>query len=143
MDGLSNVQQSMNSVEVIRKALEPQIQAGLNFEEFLKKLSVLVKKPDYRLLQIGNTVFILHKTSNDTNEVKILNAAPPQQLLESIKALIKVMKNANVKHIVGYSDSPEYLELAQQSGLPVKIGKSKKPVGEEKKEVYTFKLDIE
>lgn len=134
--------QKLNSVEVIHQAMKSQIEAGLDFEHFLKQLATLLKKPNHKLIQLNNTVFLLHKVSNSTCDVKILTIDNPQTIIESFKALMDVLKKSGIKKIRGYSESQGFVDMANQSGIPFKLGHSRKMINGKETPVFTFEAEI-
>jgi len=132
----------MNSLQIIKKAIEPQLASGLDWDDFQRRLVGWIRTRNNKLLQIGNTVFLLTFLSPEVCQFSILNADSEANLLQNISGLSKALKNHNFKKMIAYANEPKYVELAKKTKLPVKIGQSQKVVNGEAIPVYTFEMDV-
>ena len=132
----------MNSLEVIQEALSKDMPPGMNMDMFMRKLATLLKDPNNRLVQVGNTVFLMMRTAPDTVEVHTFSSETPQNLVKNYVGAAKLLKNQGIKRAITYADSPGYVEIAKKTGLPVKISQGQKVIGGTAKPVYTFELEL-
>ena len=140
--GESSPSKKMNSLEVIQQAVSKEMPQGMNMDMFMQKLGGLLKDPNNRLVQLGNTVFLMMRTAPDTVEVHTFSSETPQNLVKNYVGAAKLLKNQGIKRAITYADSPGYLEIAKKTGLPVKISQGSKVVGGTAKPVYTFELEL-
>lgn len=129
----------MNSVQIIQKSTEGQL-GTMPFNQFLNGLRHLLQNPNNKLLQIGNSVFLIKQTVPGEVEVHTFSAENPQQLVENYKGLAKVLKNQGIKKARSYADSPAYARIAKMSGLPVQVKQTQKMVGNQMKPMYEFEM---
>ena len=128
----------MNSLQVIQKAVGGKVDA----DKFMRQLATLLRKPEYQLVQFGNTVFLMHKLDPQTVEVHTFSSETPQNLVKNYVGAAKMLKGKGFKKAVTYADSPGYVEIAKKTGLPVKVGQGQKVISGQAKPVYTFELEL-
>jgi len=133
---------SMNALQVVQTAMANQLPPGVTMDTFLRKLASALQDPNNKLVQIGNSAFMLTLVGDGVVQFHTFSAEQPQKLLKNYLGLAKLLKNQGIKKATTYSDRPEFVDLAKKSGLPVKIGQSQKMMGKEMKPVYTFELDL-
>lgn len=131
---------TMSSAEVISQAATREGAGDMN--AFFKKLATVLQDPNNKLVQFGNTVFLLKRIPPSTVEVHTFSSEPPERMVEAFKAAAKMLKNQGMSKAVTYADSPAYLKVAKATGLPVKVGQSAKVIKGQGKPVYTFTLDL-
>ena len=138
-------QQNMGGQEqllgVLRQAVQKET-PNENFDTFMKKLAKVVKDPNNKLIQFGNTVFLAMRKPPDRVEIHTFSSDDPSTLVKNFQGLAKLLKNQGIKHIMTYADSPAYLKVAKATGLPVKTGQSTKVIKGVAKPVYTFTVDL-
>lgn len=132
----------MNAIEVITKAMQSQLPQGMTIDTFMRKLATLLKQPDHKLIQIGNTVFLVKMIDPTTAEFHTFSAEGDSNLLRNYLAGAKTLKQQGIKRAISFADNPEFVRMAEKSGLPVKIGQSTKVMGGVAKPVYTFELEL-
>jgi hypothetical protein len=119
-----------------------QMPQGTDMDTFMRKLATALKDPKNKMVQIGNSAFLVTMIGDGVVEFHTFSAEQPQRLLKNYLGLAKVLKNQGVKKATTYSDRPEFVDLAKKSGLPVKVGQSQKLMAGQMKPVYTFELDL-
>ena len=132
----------MNSFEVIQDALSRAVQNPQQVETLTKKLATMIKDPKNKLVQIGNSVFLMMLKDPETVEFHTFSSETPENLIKNYVGAAKLLKSQGVKRAVTYADSPGYLEIAKKTGLPVKISQSTKVIGGVAKPVYLFELEL-
>jgi hypothetical protein len=133
---------TMNALQVVQTSMANQLPPGVTMDTFLRKLASALQDPNNKLVQIGNSAFMVTLVGDGVVEFHTFSAEQPQKLLKNYLGLAKLLKNQGIKKATTYSDRPEFVDLAKKSGLPVKVGQSQKMMGKEMKPVYTFELDL-
>ena len=133
---------SMGVLDIIQTSMGNQLPPGVNMDTFMRKLASALKDPKNKMVQIGNSAFLVTLIGDGVAEFHTFSAEQPQKLLKNYLGLAKVLKNQGIKKATTYSDRPEFVDLAKKSGLPVKVGQSQKMMGNAMKPVYTFELDL-
>jgi hypothetical protein len=105
-------------------------------------LWALVQRGAVRLVQLGNTVFSIIPKGGDTAEFHTFTIEDPQVLVERFKAGANTLKQMGFKQAVTYAESPAFVKMAQQTGLPVKISQGMQTIGGQQKPVYQFILEL-
>jgi hypothetical protein len=131
---------TMSMQDVITQAAQREGAGDIN--AFWKKLASLMQDPNNKLIQFGDTVFLMKRVAPDTVEVHTFSSEPPQKMIEAFKAGARMLKGQGMKKAVTYADNPGYLKVAKATGLPVKVGQSAKVIKGQGKPVYTFTLDL-
>jgi len=131
---------TMNALQVVQTSMANQLPPGVTMDTFLRKLASALQDPNNKLVQIGNSAFMLTLVGDGVVQFHTFSAEQPQKLLKNYLGLARLLKKQGIKKATTYSDRPEFVDLAKKSGLPVKIGQSQKMMGKEMKPVYTFKL---
>ena len=138
-------QQNIGGQEQLLNVLRQSVQKEApdeNFDTFMKKLAKVVKDPNNKLIQFGNTVFLAMRKPPDRAEIHTFSADNPSTLIQNFQGLAKLLKNQGIKQMYTYADSPAYLKVAKATGLPVKTGQSTKVIKGVAKPVYTFTVDL-
>jgi hypothetical protein len=133
---------SMGVLEIIQASMGNQLPPGVTMDTFMRKLASALKNPNNKMVQIGNSAFLVTLIGDGVVEFHTFSVEQPQRLLKNYLGLAKVLKNQGVKKATTYSDRPEFVDLAKKSGLPVKVAQSQKMMGDAMKPVYTFELDL-
>jgi hypothetical protein len=133
---------SMGVLEIIQASMGNQLPPGVTMDTFMRKLASALKNPNNKMVQIGNSAFLVTLIGDGIVEFHTFSAEQPQKLLKNYLGLAKTLKNQGIKKATTYSDRPEFVDLAKKSGLPVKVAQSQKMMGNEMKPVYTFELDL-
>jgi hypothetical protein len=119
-----------------------QLPPGVTMDTLLRKLASALQDPNNKLVQIGNSAFLVTLVGDGVVEFHTFSAEQPQKLLKNYIGLANTLKKQGIKKATTYSDRPEFVDLAKKSGLPVKVGQSQKMMGNAMKPVYTFELDL-
>lgn len=131
------MQQQVSSTEIIKQSAKNE-DPSADIDRLLGVLAHMMQQKKLQLLQIGNTVFMLKPESKDVVEFHTFTIEPIDQLVLRYRAGINTVKSMGFKKAVSYSESPAFVKIAQQTGLPVRI---KKEDGE-KGPVYKFEVDL-
>jgi hypothetical protein len=133
---------NLSVMEIIQRSAKQEMGGKGNVNQIVNGLAALIKKKAVQLIQIGNTVFMIMPKGGGTAEFHTFTVESPKNLVERFKAGAKVLKQMGFKQAVTYSQSPAFVRMAQQSGLPVKINQGQQTISGQRKPTYQFVLDL-
>ena len=133
-------EQKQNLLNIIKQSVEKE--GGGDFNVFMQKLASILQDPNNKLIHLGNTVFLVKRVPPDTAEVHTFSIDSPQNIVPAFQALAKVLKNQGIKKAITYAANPAYARIAKQTGLPVRMGQTKKKVKGIDQSVYTFEVTL-
>lgn len=114
--------------------------------EFMNALTTNMKKGVTKLIQIGNTVFIVNFLTKNgelmppkTVEFYPLSAEP-DELINRFKVFPNTLKELGFQAAVSYTDDPEDIAKIQSSGVPVSI--SQEMVFSEGEMTPMYRIDL-
>ena len=131
----------MNSFEIISQSVKKE-DPSVNIDKFMQQLAAGVQKGVVRLLQIGNTVFMLQPKPDGSVEFHTSTVEPVSELIKRYQAGINSLKQMGFKKAYSYSTSPAFVKIAEQTGLPVRVTQSQQVIGNEARPAYRFELDL-
>jgi len=126
--------------DIIRQSAEKE--TGGNADQIINALAALVQKGSIKLLRIGDTVFSIMPKQAGTVEFHTFTVEDPETLVKRFKAGVNSLKQMGYKQAVTYAESPAFVKMAKQTGLPVQISQGHQTVGGQKKPVYQFMLSL-
>ena len=132
----------ISAVEIIKKSYVQQMKSKDGLDEFMQKLATLLQNPNVKLVQFLNTLFLTVKLSDELAEIKIFTIDSPEHIAMSVRDMARLLQKNNFKKAVSSSNMPEFVDIAQQTGLPVKIGQGQMMMGNQAVPSYTFELDL-
>lgn len=132
----------MNSLEIIKQAFYNQAGYKADVDTFLQKLAGWTQTEGNKILQVGNTVFLLTLINPETCQVSILNADTEENLVENIQGAVNALKNEGLSKLVGYADTPQYVQIAKKTGFPFKISQGQGMSQNGMTPAYIFELDL-
>lgn len=130
-------QQQVSSTQIIQQSVK-QEQPDADINLVLHVLADKVQKKEIKLLQIGNTVFMLKPLDDQTVEFHTFTIEPISDLILRYRAGINTLKEMGFKKAISYSESPAFVKIAQQTGLPVRVSQEKTDKGV----TYKFEVDL-
>ena len=95
-----------------------------------------------QLLQIGNTVFMLKPLPDGTVEFHTFTIESIDDLVKRYQAGINTLKEMGFKKAVSYAQSPAFVKIAQQTGLPVQVSQSQTMMGDKMVPAYKFEVNL-
>jgi hypothetical protein len=126
--------------QIIRNDIAKQ---GGDVEKMLKKLTVMLQdKAKVKLVQFGNTVFLVRQVEPGVVESHIFTEDSPARIGDNYKKLVMALKKEGMKKGYTYSDNPGFRRVAEMTGLPIKITQTTKQVGGQMKPVYLYEMDF-
>lgn len=129
-----------DTLDIIREAAGRE--SNLDFDTFIRKLYTVLEDPNNRLVQFGNTVFLMKRVSPDTAEVHTFSSEPPQLLVQRFTDAASFLKTQGMKRAVTYADNPAYLKIAKATGLPVKTSRTTRSTGGQALPAYQFEVTL-
>jgi len=132
--------QIMPTPDIIKQSIIKE--TGQNPDQMLNALAALVQKGAVKLLRIGDTVFSIIPKQAGTVEFHTFTVEDPQTIVKRFKAGVNSLKQMGYKRAVTYAESPAFVKMAKDTGLPVKISQGHQTIQGQKKPVYQFILDL-
>jgi hypothetical protein len=138
--GNAALQQGSQMLSIIKQSAERE---GIkDFDKFVRQLATLMQDKNNKLVQFGNTVFLFKRINPTTAELHTFSSEPPPNLISAFQGAAKMLQKSGIKKVVSYADSPAYVKLVKQAGLPVKVSQGAKVIKGQAKPVYTFELNF-
>jgi hypothetical protein len=132
----------LNSLEIIQRSAQQEMGGKADVNQIVNGLAALIQKGAVQLLQIGNTVFTVMPKQQGTVEIHTFTVEEPQTLVKRYQSAAKSLKSMGFKRAVTYAESPAFVKIAQQTGLPVKISQGQQTISGQKRPTYQFVLDL-
>lgn len=108
----------------------------------VRQVDFLVQKGVVKLLQLGNTVFVIYPQPNGTAEFHTFTIEDPQTLVQRYKVAARSLKQMGFKKAVSFASSPAFVKMAKATGLPVKISHDVQKYGNKARQAYKFEIDL-
>jgi hypothetical protein len=132
--------QTKDALQIIRETV--QRESKIDFDTFLRKLYTLLQNKENKLIQFGDTVFLMGRIANDIVEMHTFSSEHPKQLVGRFKEAANFAKKQGMKKLITFSDQPGYLRLAKETGLPVNVSQSTKKLGGQVKPMYQYEVTL-
>lgn len=137
----------MNSLQIIKYALkegsDPQSSRG-----FIDGLAQNMKMGVTRLIQIGNTVFLINLMSKNGDRLppKTVEFYPmtaePENLTDRLKVFPNSLKQLGVVKAISYTDDAEDLEKLKNAGLPISVNQEMVRTGSQMEPMYRVEIGL-
>ena len=131
-----------NTVQTIRESLLRSGNSEEDVNKIMQGVAFAVQDPRTKLVNLGNTVFMVTVTRPGEVEVHTFSNESPQGLVNNFVNLTKYLKNIGVKKASTYSDDGRFRKIAEMTKLPVKISQTTKMVGNQMKPVYKYEMEM-
>lgn len=134
----------MDMMDVLKKGFEAR-KTGVPFDAFAQMLAQRLESKRNSLVQIGNTAFLVKKNPDNPRDVEfsVISADKPQTLAKNFAGFYKFLKNQGFMFASTTEDTPEYVNIYQQSGVPMNVGQQMGFFGEEKRPEYLVQLKLQ
>lgn len=129
--------QQVSSTQIIQKSIENE-DPSLDINRAMQTIAYMMQKKMIQLLQIGNTVIMLKPINDKTVEFHTFTIEPVGDLILRYRAAIISLREMGFKKAISYSESPAFVKIAQQTGLPVNVSQEKTDKGM----TYKFEVDL-
>jgi hypothetical protein len=134
-------EQMLNSVQIIEKSVKNE-RPDMDVNKFMQTLANMIQRKMVQLLQIGNTVFMLRPKGDGSVEFHTFTVESPQDLVKRYKAGLNSLKQMGFKKAYSYANSPAFVKISEQTGLPVRVTQSQMMMGDKMVPAYKFEVDI-
>lgn len=135
------------SLDIIRRVISTEGDKAM-MKEFMNSLTANMKSGVTRLIQIGNTVFIVNYLDKNGKPMaaRAVEFYPmsvePDELLNRFKVLPNTLKELGFRSATSYTDDPEDIEKIKSSGVPVAISQEMMFVEGEMQPMYRIELRL-
>ena len=134
-------QKQVSSTQIIQQSVAKE-QPGADINRIMQTLAYMMQRKMIQLLQIGNTVFMLKPLPEGTVEFHTFTIEPIDDLVKRYQAGINTLKEMGFKKAVSYAQSPAFVKIAQQTGLPVQVSQSQTMMGDKMVPAYKFEVNL-
>jgi hypothetical protein len=131
----------ISSTQIIQQSLKKEA-PETDPNRFMSTLAAMMQRKVIQLVQIGNTVFLLKPMPNGVVEFHTFTIEPPENLVKRYQAGINTVKQMGYKKAISYAQSPAFVKIAQQTGLPVHVSQSQTMMGNKMVPAYKFEVDL-
>ena len=132
----------LNSLQIIQQSAQQEMGGKADVNQIINGISALVQMKKMQLIQIGDTVFTVMPKGGGVAEIHTFTVEDPQTLVKRYQAGAKSLKQMGFKQAVSYAESPAFVKIAQQTGLPVKVSQGHQTIGGQTKPTYQFTVDL-
>jgi hypothetical protein len=129
-------------LSVIRNDLTQSLRDPKEVQKHLGALGILIKKPENKLVEMGNNVFLVQAKEPGKVEVSIFGNKDPQSLVQNYVNLVKYLKKIGVKTIHMFGNSQEFLQPAKAAGLNVQVKQSQQMQGNKMMPAYEYTIGV-
>ena len=118
--------QRLASLDIIRRVMSQETDKKMA-RDFMNSLTSNMKAGVTRLVQIGNTVFIMNYLNKEGKVMppRTVEFYPmsvePDELLSRFKVFPNTLKELGFKAAISYTDDPEDIQKIKTSGVPVNV----------------------
>ena len=134
-------QKQVSSTQIIQQSVAKE-QPGADVNRIMQTIAYMMQRKMIQLIQIGNTVFLLQPKDPGNVEFHTFTIESPQDLVLRYKAGINTLKEMGFKKAVSYAQSPAFVKIAQQTGLPVQVSQSQMMMGDKMVPAYKFEVNL-
>lgn len=131
----------VSSTQIIQQSVANE-QPGADVNRIMQTIAYMMQQKMVQLLQLGNTVFMLKPLQDGTVEFHTFTIEPIDDLVKRYKAGINTLKEMGFKKAVSYAQSPAFVKIAKQTGLPVQVSQSQTMMGDKMVPSYKFEVNL-
>ena len=131
----------VSSTEIIQQSIRKE-QPGADVNRIMQTIAYMMQRKMIQLLQLGNTVFLLQPKEPGTVEFHTFTIESPQDLVKRYQAGLNSLKQMGFKKAVSFAQSPAFVKIAEQTGLPVQVSQSQMMMGNQMVPAYRFEVNI-
>lgn len=133
---------TMTPDQIIRQAAKNELPPGGNVDLLVKGVGALVQRKAVKLLQIGDTVFMLRPHPDGAVEFHTFTSEPIPALVQRFKAGVTSLKQMGFKKAFSTTNNPAFQKIAQQTGLPVRMTQTQSNIGGKMGPAFRFEVDL-
>jgi len=131
----------VSSTEIIQQSVAKE-QPGADVNRIMQTIAYMMQRKMIQLIQIGNTVFMLQPKEAGTVEFHTFTVEGLDDLVKRYQSGINTLKQMGFKKAISYAQSPAFVKIAQQTGLPVQISQSQMMMGNKMVPAYKFEVNL-
>ena len=131
----------VSSTQIIQQSVAKE-QPGADVNRIMQTIAYMMQRKMIQLLQIGNTVFLLQPKEPGNVEFHTFTIESIDDLVKRYQAGINSIKQMGFKKAVSYAQSPAFVKIAQQTGLPVQVSQSQMMMGDKMVPAYKFEVNL-
>lgn len=134
----------MDIMDVLKKGFEAR-RTGVPFDSFAQMLAKRLDSKRNSLVQIGNTAFLVKRNPDNPKSVEfsVISADKPPLLAKNFSGFYKLLKNQGILFASTTEDTPEYIDIYKQSGVPMNVGQQMGFFGDERRPEYLVQLKLQ
>lgn len=137
----SSQQKQVSSTQIIEQSVRKE-QPGADVNRIMQTIAYMMQRKMVQLLQIGNTVLLLQPKEAGTVEFHTFTIENIDDLVKRYQAGINTLRQMGFKKAVSYAQSPAFVKIAQQTGLPVNVTQSQMMMGGKMVPAYKFEVNV-
>lgn len=130
------------STDIIWETASKELGPNANKNVFFAKLGRILKNPKNKLLQVGQSVFLIINKGPGIVEFHTFSQESPEQLAKNYVAAAKAVKSVGAKKAYSFSPDGRFNKIAELTGLPVKVEQSQMMMGGKMVPAYRFEVDL-
>ena len=133
----------MDIMSILKKGLEAR-KTGMPFEMFASLVGARMKSPRNSMVKINNTAFMVRREPNDSKKVEfsMISADSSKNASKCIMGFYKFLKNQKILSASTTEETPQFVELYKNSGVPLKVSVTEGFYGKERKPEYLITFDM-
>lgn len=128
---------------IIQEALRRDM-PGQDIQKMMIYVAYMVKQKNTKLLQIGNTVFLVQLIGPNTAQFHTFTTEPLNVLPDRYIAGAKALKSQAIKNVIILVDNPVYVRMAQQiqqkTGMQINVTQSTMQKGNQMVPAYRIEV---
>jgi hypothetical protein len=137
MDG----QKWMNSAQIITKFFTQSLGSEEKAKQMINVIASKVQKKEVKLVQLGNTVFVVYPRPDKSAEFYTISVEP-KNLPKRIETLFNTLKQMGFIKMYTLSITPESNKIAEETNLPFKRIQSQMMSGKQMVPAYRYEVAL-
>jgi len=131
-----------SAVDLIWESVASQMPPGVDREKFVIALAQQIKAGPHKLLQVGNTVFLMTAVGPGTIEFVTFTREPLAALVQRYRTAADIVRKMGVKKVRAWSADAGMQRIVKSVGLPVTFGQGEKMLYGKMVPVFTFEINL-
>lgn len=130
----------LNMFQIIEASARKEM-PNIDPRRVLVGVSAMTKK-GAKLVQIGNTVFLVMPQPDGSAEFHTFTVEPVETLIKRYRAGMNTAKEMGFNKLTSYTNKPEFVKIAKDTGLPVKVSQSQQMINKQMVPAYKFEVNL-
>lgn len=128
--------------DILWESAQGEVPPGMTKDRYLSGFAQFLKSGPNKLIQIGNTVFMLEGKGPGVAELSVFSIEPPNVLPQRIKAGANTARQMGYRRIVAFIDSPALLNMLPQLQMKMQVSQGAKQIGGEMVPMTRVDVDL-